>query len=65
MKTNDYVKFVTQQFVEYVDQPKGERQKMRQKKKEARPPMLHRWFGLIPFSCFLIYKNNKQKFVKR
>ena len=33
MKTNDYVKYMTQQFVQYMDQPKEERKTKRFKKK--------------------------------
>ncbi|WP_026689289.1 YqzE family protein [Alteribacter aurantiacus] len=65
MKTNDYVKFVTQQFVEYADQPKSERKKKRLEKKEARPPAINRWFGLIPLAFFISYKKNKKRFMKR
>ena len=35
MKTNDYVKYLTQTVVKYIDQPKEERRKMKQAKKEA------------------------------
>ncbi|TMW73775.1 YqzE family protein [Alteribacter natronophilus] len=65
MKTNDYVKFVTQQFVTYAEQPKSERVKRRQEKKEARPPLLHHWFGLLPFALFLFYSKNKQRLARR
>jgi len=36
MKTNDYVKYMTQQFVQYMDQPKkrGKRKKFKKKKNE-------------------------------
>ncbi|MBM7097313.1 YqzE family protein [Bacillus sp. H-16] len=65
MKTNDYVKFVTQQVVEYADQPKSERIKKRQEKKEARPPAMHRWFGLVPFAFLLVYKKNRNRLLKQ
>lgn len=46
MKTNDYVKYITQTFVKYMDQPKEERKK----KKEAKEDLLYKWFGLLPFA---------------
>lgn len=36
MKTNDYVKYMTQQFVQYMDQPKEERKTKKIQKKEER-----------------------------
>lgn len=49
MKTNDYVKYITQTVVKYMDQPKDERKKTRLEKKEARPAFLFRWFGVVPY----------------
>lgn len=46
VKTNDYVKYITQTFVKYMDQPKEERKK----KKEAKEDLLYKWFGLLPFA---------------
>ncbi|KOO43941.1 YqzE family protein [Priestia koreensis] len=57
--TNDYVKFVTQQLVRYMDQPKEERVQKRIEKKEAQQqmqdPLANRWFGVLPsyFSLWL------------
>ncbi|WP_199425704.1 YqzE family protein [Thermaerobacillus caldiproteolyticus] len=56
MSTNDYVKFVTQQFVTYMDQPKEERKKKRVQRKQEKPELLYRWFGMIPFSLRLLFR---------
>ncbi|MBA2873455.1 YqzE family protein [Thermaerobacillus caldiproteolyticus] len=56
MSTNDYVKFVTQQFVTYMDQPKEERKKKRVQRKQEKPALLYRWFGMIPFSLRLLFR---------
>jgi len=45
MKTNDIVKFVTEEFVRYVDTPKAER-----KKKRPRENWSARYFGMIPLA---------------
>lgn len=58
MKTNDYVKYMTQTLVKYIDQPKEERKKIRQAKKEAEATFLFRWFGILPF---LLMSNLKRK----
>lgn len=36
MKTNDYVKYMTQTFVKYADQPKDERKRIRIEKNKQR-----------------------------
>jgi hypothetical protein len=56
MKTNDYVKYITQTFVKYIDQPKDERKKQRHEKKEAKEPFLYHWFGLIPYALISLFK---------
>ncbi|UCZ54578.1 YqzE family protein [Bacillus shivajii] len=61
MKTNDYVKFMTQQFVSYVDQPKEERLAKKQQKKELKEPRSYRWFGLIPMSLSVTAKKLRKK----
>ncbi|MDQ0256281.1 hypothetical protein J2S74_003699 [Evansella vedderi] len=50
MKSNDYIKYMTQQFVSYVDQPKEERIAKREERKNSRPPRTHQLFGLVPFA---------------
>ncbi|WP_209123050.1 YqzE family protein [Alkalihalobacillus sp. BA299] len=57
---NDYVKFVTQQFVTYVDRPKEERLAIKKQKKEARQPIQYQMFGLIPLAISMIIKRNRQ-----
>jgi hypothetical protein len=59
MKTNDYVKYLTQTVVKYIDQPKEERKKIKQAKKEAEATFLFRWFGIIPFLLMSSIKKKK------
>ncbi|TYR82429.1 YqzE family protein [Priestia megaterium] len=61
MKTNDYVKYVTQQLVQYMDQPKEQRRTQRIKKKEARSSFSNRWFGMIPLSFMMWYRKTKKR----
>ncbi|MBT2754755.1 YqzE family protein [Mesobacillus foraminis] len=49
MKTNDYVKYLTQTVVKYADQPKEERLKNKQERKAEKSSFLFRWFGILPF----------------
>jgi hypothetical protein len=59
MKTNDYVKYITQTFVQYIDQPKEERKRIKQAKKEAEATFLFRWFGILPFLLMSNFKKKK------
>lgn len=61
MKTNDYVKYLTQTVVKYIDQPKDERRKIKQAKKEAEATFLFRWFGIMPFMLMSSIKKKKNK----
>lgn len=61
MKTNDYVKYLTQTVVKYIDQPKEERRKMKQAKKEAEATFLFRWFGILPFMLMSSIKKKRNK----
>ncbi|MDZ5471024.1 YqzE family protein (plasmid) [Bacillus sp. 31A1R] len=50
MNTNDYVKYITQTVVKYIDQPKDERKKLREQRKNEKETFLFRWFGIIPYA---------------
>lgn len=56
MKINDYIKFLTQQFVKYMDVPKDERKLQRENKKKLKKPFVSNWFGLVPFSIMMMLK---------
>ncbi|WP_047980093.1 YqzE family protein [Ornithinibacillus contaminans] len=58
MKGNDYVKFMTEQVVSYIDLPKEQRQKRKSDSKaQKNQPMLgNRWFGVLPVAIKSIFK---------
>ncbi|WP_442594876.1 YqzE family protein [Neobacillus sp. D3-1R] len=58
MKTNDYVKYLTQTVVKYIDQPKEDRKRVKLAKKEEKEPFLVKWFGILPY---LFYYNKRKK----
>jgi hypothetical protein len=60
MSTNDYIKFLTQQLVQYMDIPSTERKQQRKMKKNNQSPFSHRWFGIIPFSVKMLFKKNNR-----
>jgi len=55
MKSNDYVKFMTQQLVTYMELPAEERKK---RKLEQKNPSIYtnRWLGVFPFALRVIRK---------
>lgn len=59
---NDYVKYITQTVVKYIDQPKEERKKMRKEKKETREAFAFRWFGILPYVIMMNRENRKKSF---
>lgn len=61
MKTNDYVKYVTQQFVSFVDTPSDKRKALKEERKANQPPLAYRWFGLIPYALAQLFNFNKKR----
>ncbi|MFB6465834.1 YqzE family protein [Cytobacillus sp. Hz8] len=59
LKTNDYLKYIIQLFVQYMDQPKEERIKRRLERRDAKETFLFKWFGIIPFAIFAGLKKRK------
>lgn len=59
MKTNDYVKYITQTVVKYIDQPKEVRKRIKQEKKEAEATFLYKWFGILPFLLMSSFKKKR------
>ncbi|WP_339146846.1 MULTISPECIES: YqzE family protein [unclassified Sutcliffiella] len=59
MKTNDYVKYVTQQLVTYMDQPKEVKREQRELKKQERSPIAFQLFGVLPYAIMMLFKKKK------
>jgi hypothetical protein len=55
MSSDDYVKFLTQKFVKYMDTPKNERKTT----KPTKEKWTYRWFGMIPMSLRMIFNKNR------
>jgi len=52
MSFQDYLKYLTRLFVEYMETPKQERQL----RKQPRENWTSRWFGAIPMSIRLLFR---------
>jgi len=50
LKGNDYIKFVTEQVVSYLDLPAEERQKRKLDRKNTNSNFSNHWFGVLPFA---------------
>lgn len=62
MSGNDYVKFMTQEIVKYMDLPLEERKKRKEERRREKTPVANRWFGVLPFAIKLLFKkSNKRK----
>ncbi|GIP33981.1 YqzE family protein [Paenibacillus sp. J2TS4] len=63
VKTDEFVKYITQQLVTYIDTPRDVKRERRQLKKQARSmeKWTERWFGLIPFSLQMYVDQHRRK----
>ncbi|MCD5323545.1 MULTISPECIES: YqzE family protein [Pontibacillus] len=59
MSGNDYVKFMTQEIVKYMDLPEEERKKRKEQKKQQEAALSSKWFGVLPFALKFMF-NKKQ-----
>jgi YqzE-like protein len=60
MKTNDYVKYMTQTIVKYADQPKDERKRLRTLRKATKASFWYRWFGILPYILYFEIKKRRK-----
>ncbi len=61
MTFNDYLKFVTEQIVMKIDEPKEKRKAARLARKKERPPLSYRAFGVIPLAMAMFFKSLKKR----
>jgi len=54
MSHNEYVKFMTEQLVTFMNQTKQERKANRKDKRAL--SLSNKWFGLFPFTLKLLFK---------
>lgn len=65
MKTNDYVKFMTEQIVTYMDSPTEEKKQKKREKQEEKELFASKWFGVLPLALKVFREKNKKKFIPR
>ncbi|SER16500.1 YqzE-like protein [Gracilibacillus ureilyticus] len=59
MANDDYVKYVTQRIVKYMDTPKHERRRDRSDREKDVQFYSNRWFGVLPFAVRLFWQKRK------
>lgn len=55
MKSNDYIKYMTEQFVSYLDSPVEERKRRKTNQKSSKG-ISNKWFGVLPLALKTIRK---------
>lgn len=55
MKSDEWIRYVTGQFVEYIETPKS----ARKQSKRAKEGWGSKWFGILPMSVELWSKNTR------
>lgn len=61
MSGNDYVKFMTQEIVKYMDLPQEEKKKRKKERKHHKQPISNQMFGVLPVAMKFFFKRNKNK----
>ncbi|KHD84849.1 YqzE family protein [Heyndrickxia ginsengihumi] len=56
INTNDYVKYMTETFMQHMQIPKNERKEKKLQKKNEKPSFFIRWFGTTPYYLFMFMK---------
>ncbi|OMF37035.1 hypothetical protein BK133_07435 [Paenibacillus sp. FSL H8-0548] len=59
--SDEYVKYMTEQLVTYLDTPRAERKQTRSSAKALREPWLTRWFGWGPVSVILWWRGRSER----
>lgn len=61
MSTKDYLQFVTEQAVTYLDMPAEKRKQRKETKKRQQRFITNKWFGVIPLALKMLRDtSNKQ-----
>lgn len=61
IKTEEYIKYLTEKVIAYMDMPPEVRKEQRSLQRSARDPWHVRWFGMIPLSLALLWKRRQER----
>ncbi|MBJ6364294.1 YqzE family protein [Paenibacillus sp. GCM10012307] len=60
----DWVKFMTERVVNYMETPREQRKQSRLEARSMREPWLTRWFGLAPLGLKVWWQGHKKRRLK-
>lgn len=64
MSTNDYLKFLVQEMVKYMDTPRDQRKEARSVRRQQRMPWTYRLFGMVPFGMKMFASKHKKRLAR-
>ena len=59
-KSDDLVKYITQQVATYIDTPKEVRQQAKASKKVQKEDWKTKWFGMLPLAVRMLFGRSKK-----
>ncbi|MGJ9456954.1 YqzE family protein [Oceanobacillus sp. CF4.6] len=60
MSGNDYLKFITEQLISYMDLSSEEKQKRKKRKKDY-PIYTSKWLGMLPFTIRIMFQKENSR----
>ncbi|MFK7693107.1 YqzE family protein [Paenibacillus sp. HJGM_3] len=61
IKSEEWIKYITEQVVTYIETPADVRKEQRQNQKIRREPWSIRWFGMIPLALQFWFGSRRKK----
>ncbi len=61
MDPEDWIKYMTEKLVVYVETPREVRKQKRSDHKQAKEPWLTRWFGVPGMSMLIWFRGHRRK----
>lgn len=58
MSGNDYLKYITEEVVAYLDMTREEKKESKEQRKSEKQKLSNQWFGILPMSLKLFMKKD-------
>lgn len=65
MSSQDYIKYLVQQAVQYMDTPKDQRRERRRERRDNRLSWSQQWFGMVPFGIKMFAMDQRSRLEKK
>lgn len=60
-KGDELIKYMTEQFVKYMETPKEVRRQVKASQREVREHWQYRWFGMVPLAISMWLQSLRKK----